>query len=358
MEEKLETMEEKTEAEEKSDKEKKKMKNLISLVILLAGLFFGSLFVDIGQVVRGNGYSTKNLNKSDIFEAGGKTWVAYTEPAVAVSVINDENCEKCDVSEALIWFRKVLPTVAAEKVDFDSEEGKRLIGQFELKTLPAFIFSPSIEKTNFYSQAQILFRPEDEQYVLNTQELGLPAGKYLELPKVNENDAVFGNADAKVKVVIFSDFQCPYCKVFYSTLRPIMNEYQDRVQFAFKELPLEIHPQAVNASLAGECAREQEKFWEYADRLYATQSEWGATENATTTLFKNYARTLGLKADDFNKCMDDKKYQSKIETDKNEALSFGIFGTPAIFVGDQFENGAITAEQLKADIEEQLKKSL
>jgi hypothetical protein len=152
----------------------KKVKNLLSAVILLLGLFVGSLFVDVAQLYKGGGFSQKNLSKSDIFEASGKTWVAYGEPAVPAAVINDESCEKCDVSEALVWLRRVLPTVSTQKVAYDSKEGKAIIEKYGIKTLPAFIFDGAITKTDFYTQAKVLFSQKEDQYVMNTQELGLP----------------------------------------------------------------------------------------------------------------------------------------------------------------------------------------
>jgi len=335
--------------------EDKSKKNLISIVILLAGLFVGSLFVDSAQLVRGNGYSAKNLNKSDIFEAQGKTWVAYGEPAVSVSVINDDSCgPNCDVSEALVWLRRVLPTISTSKVAYDSTEGKDLIAKYGIKTLPAFVFNSNITKSDFYSQAKVLFTENDSNFILNTQELGLPVGKYLESPVVGAGDATFGNPDSKVKVVIFSDFQCPYCKVFYSSLRGVMDQYKDRVFFDYKHLPLDFHAQAAGAALASECAQAQGKFWEYADKLYSSQDEWSKTKD--TAKFKQYAATLGLKTLDFNKCLDDKKYQDRIDQAKSEAADFSIAGTPAIFINDQFSSGAITADDLKKNIEDQLSK--
>lgn len=335
--------------------EKNKIKNLISLVILLVGLLLGSLFVDAGQMIKGGGYSQKNLNKSDIFEASGKTWVAYSDPAVPISVITDDTCEACDPGEILAWLRRVSPTISAKKISFNSEQGKNLISEFGIKTLPAFIFAKNLDQTEFYTEAQALFYAKGDKYVLNVQTLGAPVGKYLELPQVNVNDATLGNKDAKVKVVIFSDFQCPYCKVFYKSLRDTMKNYQDKVLFSFKEFPLtEIHPQAQSAALASMCAQEQGKFWEYADILYAKQSQWGETKDNAS--FKSYALMLRLNVNDFNGCLDNKKYQDKISADVSDAQNFGITGTPTIFVGDKVETGALSAEDLKKDIEEQLSK--
>lgn len=339
---------------ETKDANARKIKNLISAVIILAGLFVGSLFVDVVQLVKGNGFSEKNLQKGEIFEAGGKTWVAFDEPIVNVKVISDETCEKCDPSEALVWLRRMVPTISAQKVDYASTEAGALRGQFEVKTLPAFIFSDSITRTNFYGQAQILFDKKGSMFSLKTQELGLTPGKYLDLPERKEGDAVAGKNDSNVKIFVFSDFQCPYCKLFWKTLRDTMQQYGDQALFDYKHFPLSFHSQAENAALASECALEQGKFWEYADKLYASQSEWG---NSTgTQKFKDYARDLKVNTTQFNKCLDDRKYQDKIEIDKNEANNFGISGTPAIFINNQFKNGVVSAEDLKAAIEEELKK--
>jgi len=335
-------------------KNDKKVKNLLSIAILLAGLLVGSLFVDVAQVIKGSGFSSKNLNKSEIFEANGKTWVAYSEPAVGVKVISDDTCEKCDPSEALVWLRRVLPTISAEKVAFDSQAGKDLISKFGVATLPAFIFDGNIAKTDFYTQAQILFDPKDSSFVLKTQELGLEPGKYLNIPEIKEGDATFGKADSNVKVIVFSDFQCPFCKTFWNSLRATMKNYEDKVAFSYKHLPLGIHPQANDAALAADCALEQNKFWEYGDKLYATQAVWGKTTD--TKLFKDYAVALKLDGAQFNQCLDNKKYQNKIDADKNDANGFGISGTPATFINSQFKNGVVSAADLKAAIDGELAK--
>lgn len=349
--EKPESVTEKDLAEESKDK---KIKNLISAAILLGGLFAGSLFVDIVQLFQGGGFSQKALREAEVIESNGRTWVAYNEPKVNVQVIGEDTCQNCDPSEALVWLRRVAPTISAEKIDVNSDRGKDLIAKFSIKTIPAFIFSDPILKTEFYNQAAVLFDQKDSSYVLKTQELGLPTGKYVELPKISDQDASFGQADAKVKVVIFSDFQCPYCKQFHATLRENMKQYGDRVFYVFKNLPLPFHKQAEPAALAAGCAGEQNKFWEYGDKLFVAQNEW--SKDAGTQKFKTYARALGLDGNQFNKCLDDKKYQDKINADKSEAEAFGLTGTPAIFINDQFKGGAIDADELKQAIEQALSK--
>ncbi len=331
----------------------KKIKNLISAVILLGGLFLGSLFVDIAQVFQGGGFSTKNLSKAEVFEAGGKTWVAYQEPIINIEVVNDENCENCDVSEALVWLKRVVPTMSAQKIDLDSEKGQQLVNDFNIKTVPAFIFDQNIEQTDFFAQAQILFSKANDSYLLNTQELGLEPGRYLETPEIDkEGSTVLGATDSNVNLVVFSDFQCPYSKLFHSTLRDVMKDYQDKASFTFKNLPLSFHERAMDAALAGECAAEQGKFWEYADKLFENQSRWSqATGNSD---FITYAGQLGINSGQFSECLTSQKYSDKIQEDLYQAQEFSVSGTPGIFVNDKFVSGAIDENKLKELLDSEL----
>ncbi|MEI7749412.1 MAG: thioredoxin domain-containing protein [Candidatus Moraniibacteriota bacterium] len=337
------------EAVPETDAKETKIKNLSAILILVVGLFAGSLFVDIAQLVTREGFSPRAVRESNILEAAGKTWVAYTDPKVGVKVITDSACTKCSPDEALVWFRRILPTMEATPVEASSDEGKALVFEFGVKTLPAFIFADKIASTDFYNAAAEIFTQKDGSYVLDTARLGLAPGKYLTVPEIGDGAIVTGPSDAKVKVVEYSDFQCPYSKAFYPSVKKMLTEYGDKVEFVYKQLPLAFHAQAENASLASECANEQGKFATYEDMLFAKQAEWGATTG--TQKFKDYARTLGLKAADFNACLDAKKYSDKVAADAAEAASFGIAGTPGIFVNDQFYAGAIQYSDLKAAID-------
>lgn len=346
-------MNEEIKIESPEELRKKKEKNLISLVILLAGLLLGSLFVDLSQLIKGGGISQRILNEKDVFQLDGRTWVAYSDPIVDVSVVNDEECEECNTDEALVWFRKIVPTMLANKVEYDSEEGKKIIEEFGIKYLPVFVFGKEIENTEFYKQAQPLFTQKNEKYVLDAAKLGLPSGKYVETPKIDENSIKIGPDDAAVKLIEFSDFQCPYCQMFHQTMGKVLDEYGDKVQFVFKNLPLEsIHPKAREAALAAECANEQGKFIAYADKLFANQKTWGESKNSTA--FSSYASQVGLDTAKFNQCLKEEKYKDRVDSDIKEADAFGISGTPALFINDTFKNGVTQFEELKAVIDEKL----
>jgi protein-disulfide isomerase len=332
---------------------KKKEKNLISLAILLAGLFIGSLFVDLSQLIKGGGISQKVLNNKDVFQLDGRTWVAYADPIIDVTIVNDEDCEECNVDEALVWLRKIVPTMLANKIEYDSSAGEEIISDFDIKYLPVFVFSKDIEGTEFYAQAKPLFEEKNGKYVLDAAKIGLPSGKYIQTPEVRENSITIGPDDAEVKLIEFSDFQCPYCQLFHETVGGVLEEYGDQVQLVFKHLPLDsIHPRARDAALASECANEQGEFKGYADKLFANQESWGKTEN--NTAFSNYAFQLGLNTSQFNECLEEGEYKSKIESNLQEATEFGVSGTPAIFIGDSFKSGAVQADELKAIIDEKL----
>jgi predicted DsbA family dithiol-disulfide isomerase len=343
-------------AEETLSDGKKTVQNLASAAILLAGLFVGSLFVDIAQLLSGQGFSPRALKEASVVEAVGKTWVAYSEPRVSVRVITDSACgDACDPSQALVWMRRILPTLTAVQVDYNEAEGKALAEKAGVNSLPAFVFSSEIDRTEFFSQAQTLFaRQDDGHYVLDAVRLGVPAGKFLSLPEVSDRDIQAGPKDAKVKIVEFSDFQCPYCKAFHPVLKQALDEYEDRILFSYKHLPLSFHPQANNAALASECANEQGKFFEYGDMLFARQDEWSKSEG--TSKFKEYASRIGLRASQFNQCLDDRKYQDKVDADTAEAQKFGVSGTPGTFVNGQFIGGLTTAEEVKRIVDEELAK--
>jgi protein-disulfide isomerase len=166
-----------------------------------------------------------------------------------------------------------------------------------------------------------------------------PAPSLQKIQSVSLDGALtLGKQDAAVAVVEFADFQCPFCKRhFDDSFTQIKQEYVDsgKIKYVYKNYPLEMHPNAQPAANAAECANEQGKFWEYHDKLFATQTEWEGQESANATAtFKQYAADLGLNAAQFNSCLDSDKYQSQIDKETQEGSSYGVSGTPAFFIGN------------------------
>lgn len=144
------------------------------------------------------------------------------------------------------------------------------------------------------------------------------------------NDPVLGNPDAKVTVVEFSDFQCPFCgRLWADTLPKIKNEYikTGKVRFVYRDFPLSaIHPEANKAAEASECAHEQNKFWEYHDILFGRQ------QTLSIANYKAWARELGLNSTQFDSCLDSGKYADEVAKDLADGVELGVNGTPATFI--------------------------
>lgn len=323
-----------------------------SVVIILAGLFVGSLFVDIGQLMTGSGFSGKAIKSHDVLVTGGKTWVAYTEPKVALQIVSDEQCAECDPSDALLWLRRIVPTLEAERIDITSENGKFLAETLGLVTLPAFIFDQAVKETEFYVQAEPLFRTEEVtgRSVFDMNKIGLPVGRYLVAPETGEGDIVLGVEDAPVTLLIFSDFQCEYCREYHAAYKQILSEYPDRVRLVWKHLPLSIHPEAPLAAEAAQCAADQSLFLPYADILFARQTEWGKA--GSERRLKDYAwRVKGLDARAFATCLDGHTYADKVATDTDLAGRFNLESAPATFINREFVSGALPYDDLKVFVD-------
>lgn len=172
---------------------------------------------------------------------------------------------------------------------------------------------------------------------------------------------ILGEKNAKVTVIEFSDFQCPFCEQWFKTVEPdLIKEYVNtgKVKFVYRQFPLtSIHPNAYKASSASECANEQGKFWGYHDLLFKNQAAWSNLDSAAAAAkFKEYAGTLGLNTGNFNSCLDSDKYKSEIDKDLADGTAAGVNGTPATFVNGQSVIGAQPFASFKALIDAELAK--
>ncbi len=167
-------------------------------------------------------------------------------------------------------------------------------------------------------------------------------------PKV---DAIKGAADALVTMVVFSEFECPFCNKVEPTLKQLMTDYEGKTRVVFKHSPLPFHKNAVPASLAAMCAQDQGKFWEYHDKLFANQKALGAEQ------LKQYATDLGLDVAAFNACFDSRKHEDRIKADMELAGKVTARGTPNIFINGRKLQGAKPIEEFKEIIDEELKKA-
>ena len=179
-----------------------------------------------------------------------------------------------------------------------------------------------------------------------------------------DNDPIIGNPDAPITIIEFSDFQCPFCARFYTqTLPLIYEEYIEpgKVKLVFRDYPIQsIHPNAVPAAIASECANEQGKFKEMHDTLFEKQNEWGKQKTADAlSLFSQYATKIQLEQEVFDSCLTSGKYIEEISKDLDDGRDYGVTGTPGFFIGnDQIGyvelKGAQPFESFKKVIDSQL----
>jgi protein-disulfide isomerase len=173
-----------------------------------------------------------------------------------------------------------------------------------------------------------------------------------EVYKVVVGDSVTkGGAAPKVTIVEFSEFQCPFCSRAVPTMNQVLDTYKDDVQLVFKHLPLSFHNNAENAALASEAARQQGKFWEMHDRMFANQ------QMLDLPSLEKHAQELGLDLAKFKAAMGDAKTKDRLEADKKQAAQFGATGTPTFFVNGRKMVGAQAFEAFKSVIDEEIKKA-
>lgn len=176
-------------------------------------------------------------------------------------------------------------------------------------------------------------------------------GDPSKLSAVTKDDHIRGDFGALVTLILFDDFECPFCLRFEPTLKQVLADYQGKVRLVFRHYPLPFHQNAQKAAEASECASEQGKFWEMHDKIFAANEK--GTMGVET--WKQDAKDLGLNATKFNDCLDSGKYASKISADLAEGQATGVTGTPASFINGELVSGALPYENIKAIIESKLK---
>src|SRR6266550_430135 len=158
-----------------------------------------------------------------------------------------------------------------------------------------------------------------------------------------------GSPNARVIVVEFSDFSCPFCREAEGTLGKLLVKYGAKVSLAYQDFPLrEAHPHAQSAAEASRCAGEQGRFWEYHDLLFGN-----ASRQSRDDLLEN-ARKLALDEKRFAACMDSGEYRQQVEQDVQVGVRIGLSGTPSFFINGIFLAGAQPASAFEKIIDEEL----
>jgi protein-disulfide isomerase len=175
-----------------------------------------------------------------------------------------------------------------------------------------------------------------------------------------EGDPILGSPDARLEVVEFGDFECPYCKEFASRIIPnLKTDYIDtgKVKFYFKDFPLRGHINGKPAALAANCVARlggDMKFYQYHDLVFANQEEW-AKEDDPGDLFARFAKEISINPSQFEDCYANKETSLEMEKDISEGQKYGVNGTPIFFVNGQVYVGVPpTFEEMKKILDKEL----
>jgi len=275
---------------------------------------------------------------------GGETPPAATPSAAPGAAVSDDALEKSIVG----YFERAVtqPGLKVEVTELtdtpvpNMRKGKlaATIGE-EKKELPFFVTS-------------------DGHWLIQGEATDLSADPLAEvMAKVSlEGQPSRGPADAKVTIIEYSDYQCPFCLRAYETIeKEVLPAYGDRVRFVFKNLPLsQIHPWAEAAALASECALRQgnDHFWTIYNGLFAQQKD--ITPENLTDKAVAMAEGTGIDAAALRKCIEGKEALDAVKADVDEAAAIGVTSTPTFIVNGKRVNGAQTFETFKALIDQQL----
>lgn len=189
---------------------------------------------------------------------------------------------------------------------------------------------------------------------LDKEGKGEVGGDFL---KIQKADFVLGSPAAKVAIIEYGDFQCPFCgRFFQTTEKQILEAYvkTGKAAFLWRDFAF-LGEESFRAAQASRCAGEQGKFWDYHDKLFNSQNGENKGAFADTNL-KSFATAFGLDQNKFNSCFDSGKYKKAVEDSTAGGQSVGVSGTPATFVNGRLISGAQPFSVFQKVIDEELKK--
>lgn len=213
--------------------------------------------------------------------------------------------------------------------------------------IAGLMISSSVLYVGNFGDATIAQAPDEPVIVADPQVL------------IGTNEPAIGSVTAKVTIVEFSDFQCPFCRSFFEdTYGQLKKAYIDtgKVRLIFRDFPLSFHAAAKPAALAAQCANDQGKFWEYHDALFIEQAKQGnGTVTFGATELKLWASQLGLNMTTFNTCFDSAQHEQGIADDVRIGSDAGVSGTPSFFINGKLLVGAQPFSAFQQLIEKELK---
>jgi len=169
-----------------------------------------------------------------------------------------------------------------------------------------------------------------------------------EKPKILATDPYVGKSNAGISIVVFTDFQCEFCKAEVETLKSVLATYQDKVRLVYKDFPLPTHQYARRAAEIARCGQDQGKFWQMYDALFNHQADLG------TVSYETLAQESQADAAALASCMEKGDGSARIDASIAEARRLTITEVPTLYVNDLRYVGIIAEDDLRTAVEERL----
>ena len=210
-------------------------------------------------------------------------------------------------------------------------------------------FMESVQKASQDARKVAQAKAEDEEKKRQEDEFKNP-----KKPEISDKRATLGPNDAPVTIVMYSDFQCPYCSRGHQTLTEVLAKYKEKIRFVYKHLPLEFHPMAMPAAKRFEAIAMQspEKAYKYNNSVYKNQEKLGA---GGEKFLDGVAKEVGANVAKMKKDMDSDAVKGIIEADMKEAQAFGFSGTPGFLVNGVGLRGAVPMNMFEPLVERGLR---
>lgn len=340
---------------------------------------FTSLFVLLAFVLLG-ACSEGNTKPSYLFKAAGDPGVAAKVGDITVTNQELQDGIESDLFEAEskvfdIKFNRLKSILLQKFMDRDprkqglsnddflskyisqnvSISEKEIDAFIKDQNIPAEHINPQVkEKIKNYLEMERKKESVDkwlaEQTKKDQVEVYMQKPRRPSFPLEVGNAPFAGGKDAKVTIIEFSDFQCPFCAKGADILNQLKKKYGKSIKVAFKNFPLPFHNHAEKAAVAGLCANEQsaDLFWKMHDTMFAHQDALDPVG------LKGLAKKAGLKVDQFEKCLADNKYLAQVQADMEEGRKIKVKSTPTFFVNGQLINGAQPIDVFTELVDEEL----
>lgn len=271
---------------------------------------------------------------------------------VNMVLITDSSCEYCynaSVNEKILSnYNLSLNIISVEYTDAKAQE---LIDKYNITKIPTFILSKEASNNavlmrdwpnvgTIESDGSLVFRgpefyaslsPGDHEVLINGSKMLGSVKEVLDLGTFNisiGNSSTRGDANSNITVIEFGDYECSYtmlAQMYF--VEPLLAKYNSSIKFVFKQFPLtSIHDNALNASKAAICAKDQGKFWEYHEGLFNEVTSLNITD------LRNLASSKGLNLTKFDACMDNNNTLAIVNSEINEGKAAGVLGTPTFFI--------------------------